>query len=65
MNVKDHALIIEVPKPGPGETVDLQAWDRFVEGRLWFVKGLIDKKVITADGFNQKLLDFFGRYPKK
>jgi len=65
MNVKDHALIIEVPKPGPGETVDLQAWDRFVEGRLWFVKGLIDNKVITADGFNQKLLDFFGRYPKK
>ncbi len=61
LNVPDHALIIDVDKLRPNETVDLEAWRGFLRSRMAYMKWLIDTEVLTKDGFNQKMLDHFNK----
>jgi hypothetical protein len=62
LNIKEHAFIVEVDKPGPGEMINPKAWQEYVETRMRYIKRLIDDGLITKGGPNQKLLDFFRIY---
>jgi hypothetical protein len=65
LNIPEHALIIDVDKLKPNETIDFKAWHGFLESRMRYVKWLIDTEILTRDGFNHKLLDRFNKAMKR
>lgn len=62
LNAEHNTLIIDVDKPRVGETVDLNAWNAFLESHLHYIKRRIDrtdKKRIEPKTDNYRFLDRF------